>query len=246
MLDPRERFSAVAEAYDRFRPGYPAGALDWIAATTGVRGGRVADLGCGTGIFSRILAGRGFAVTGVDPNERMLALARQSGGGPTYLAGDATRTGLGDSSVDLVTAAQAFHWFPLEPALAEIDRILAPGGWTCALWNLRTPTRFNEELERLLHTHSTEYDARVSDLLDDPRARLVAVPGAVSAEVPSEDALSWDMVLGRVSSASYVAHGVADRPGFDRQLRELFERHARPDGALVWAMRTVAIAWPRR
>ncbi|HYU16400.1 MAG TPA: methyltransferase domain-containing protein [Candidatus Acidoferrum sp.] len=247
MQDSSERFSAVAEAYQRYRPGYPTAVLDWIARVTGVRAGaRVADLGCGTGIFSRLLASRGYTVVGIDPNDAMLAQARAAGGGPTYLAGDATRTGLADRSVELVTSAQAFHWFPLEPTLAELDRILVPGGWTCALWNKRTPSPFNREYEELLRRFSRDYSEKVNDLLHDPRARLAAaIPGAIRAELAAGDLLTWEAVLGRVRSASYVAHGVDDLAGFERGLRRLYERHARPDGTLEWAMETVTIAWPR-
>ena len=249
MLDSRERFSAVASAYHRYRPGYPAGVLDWILATTSVpAGARVADLGCGTGIFSRLLAGRALDVVGVDPNADMLARARETGGGPTYVSGDATSTGLPGESVDLVTAAQAFHWFPLEATLSELARILVPGGWTCAVWNQRISSPFNDEYEDLLLGHSTEYAANraLSDLQSDPRARLAGIPGAVTAEVPSEEVLSWDEVIGRVRSASYVAHGMGDKDGFERQVRAAYERHRQPDGMLVWAMRTIAIGWVAR
>jgi ubiquinone/menaquinone biosynthesis C-methylase UbiE len=247
-MDPRRRFSAVAQDYHRYRPGYPASILDWIEATTGAGpGARAADLGCGTGIFSRLLAARGFDVIGVDPSPEMLALAREAGGGPTYVAGDSIRTGLEAASVDLVTAAQAFHWFPVEPTLAELARILVPAGWTCALWNLRTASAFNDEFEALLHAHSREYDEQVSDFLDDPRARIApALPHAVSTEVRNDQALPWDTVIGRVRSASYVIHGVADMPLFERLLRAVHDRHARPDGTIAWSMRTVAIAWQQQ
>ncbi len=249
MNDSCERFTAVADAYDRFRPGYPSAVLDWIAATTGAAAGaRVADLGCGTGIFSRLIAARGFDVVGVDPNPDMLAVARKAGGGPAYTLGEAACTGLASGSVDLVTAAQAFHWFPLEAALAEIDRILSPGGWGCALWNLRVSSPFNDEYDELLRTWSTDYRADLSDLRHDPRAPIVAaaLPGAVTVEFPVQEALRWDAVIGRVRSLSYVVHGVADRPAFEERVREAFERHARADRTLVWALRTAAIAWPRR
>jgi ubiquinone/menaquinone biosynthesis C-methylase UbiE len=249
MKDPRERFSAVAEAYHRFRPSYPPALIDWIEATSGVpAGGRVADLGCGTGIWSRLLAARGYLVAGIDPNQEMLALAREAGGGPTYLAGDAVATGLGDASIDLATAAQAFHWFPLAATLAELDRILRPGAWTCAVWNQRTSTAFNDEYEELLQTHSSEYarNERLSDLRTDPRGPIAAaIPHAVTTELPSQDELSWESVLGRAHSASYVMHGIPDLPAFERALRQAYERHARPDGTLVWSMRTIAIAWRR-
>jgi SAM-dependent methyltransferase len=249
MKDSSERFTAVADAYDRFRPGYPSAVLDWLVATTDIAtGARMADLGCGTGIFSRLVAARGFAVVGIDPNAEMLAVARKAGGGPAYVMARATCTGLVGGSVHLVTAAQAFHWFPREAALAEVDRILAPGGWACALWNLRVSSPFNEEYHDLMRTWSTDYRADLSDLHHDPRAPLVdaALPGAVTVEFPAQEALRWDAVIGRVRSMSYVVHGVADRRAFEERVRQAFERHARADRTLVWAMRTAAIAWPRR
>ncbi|HKE19918.1 MAG TPA: class I SAM-dependent methyltransferase [Kofleriaceae bacterium] len=246
MPDSRQRFSAVAAAYHRFRPTYPAAALDWILATTAAQpGARAADLGCGTGIFSRLLAARGLRVTGVEPNPEMLALAREAGGGPTYVAGEAARTGLADASVDLVTAAQAFHWFPLEATLAELARILVPGGWTAAVWNLRVSSPFVDEYEELLERYSSEYAANraLSDLHHDPRSRIAGLPGTVTTQVPNDQMLPWDEVIGRVRSASYVAHGVADKGGFERAVREAHERHRSGEGKVLWAMRTVVIAW---
>ena len=247
---PRDRFTAVADVYARFRPSYPDGVLDWIARTSGAAAGaRVVDLGCGTGIFSRLLAARGYAVTGVDVNQGMLAHASAAGGGPAYVHAEAHRTGLPAGSADLVTAAQAFHWFPIPEALAEIDRLLAPGGWACALWNVRTPGGFNDEYEALLHAHSREYieNPALDDLHNDPRADLVAaVPGALTASVPGGDRIDRDTALGRIRSASYVRHGIADLPAFEAQVGEAFDRRADPAGILDWRMNALLIAWPRR
>ena len=71
------RFSATADVYDRYRPDYPAAVFDWIVAAAQLQpAARVVDLGCGTGISARQLASRGYRVTGVDPNARMLGYAR--------------------------------------------------------------------------------------------------------------------------------------------------------------------------
>lgn len=246
MTDPRQRFSAVASGYDRYRPGYPSAIIDWISDVTGAGpGARAADLGCGTGIWSRALAARGFLVTGVDPNPDMLAQARLAGGGPTYQRGEAAATGLPDGAFELCTAAQAFHWFALEPTLAELARVLVPGGWTCAVWNLRTAGAFTDEYDRLLVDAARDY-ARFSDDIDPRVPVAAALPAALQTEVPNIERLAWDAVLGRAHSASYVALGVADTDAFDRRLREIFDRHAGSDGAVEWTMRTVAIAWPVR
>lgn len=242
-MDSRERFSAVAGGYDRYRPGYPDAMLDWMAATTGAGpGARVADLGCGTGIFTRILAGRGYDVAGIEPNEAMLAQARAAGGGATYQRGDAAATGLPGGSVTLCTAAQAFHWFELAPTLAELARVLVPGGWSFAIWNLRTDGPFNDDYERVLLETSREYKA-VNDSIDPRTPIAAALPHALQHETRNDERLGWEMVLGRSRSASYVHHGVPDRERFVSLLGEAFDRHAGPDGKVPWAMRTVAIAW---
>ena len=111
-IDPRERFCGAAADYARFRPSYPPALLDWILAESRVQpADRVADVGCGTGILSRLLAERGLAVVGIDPNEDMLAEARAAGGPAEYVRGEAAVTGLADASIVLVTVAQAFHCF---------------------------------------------------------------------------------------------------------------------------------------
>lgn len=120
-------------------------------------GDRVADVGCGTGILTDLLADRGLDVVGIDPNEDMLAEARRAGGRAEYRGGEAAATGLGDASVALVTVAQAFHWFDTDAALGELHRVLRPGGHVAALWNLRASGPLMAEYDRLLRRFSREY-----------------------------------------------------------------------------------------
>ncbi len=227
--DPRARFSDVAGDYALYRPTYPSAAVDWIARRSGVpAGGRIVDLGCGTGISARLFAARGFSVTGVDPNEEMLARARAAGGGPRYVGGEAARTGLPDASADLATAAQAFHWFDLAATQRELRRLLVPSGRCAAFWNVRASTPLFDEYEALLRRLCPEY-------LRLPRpagtiAALEALPGVSRierADFTQEQSADREAFFGRVRSSSYVAHGVADRAAFDAELGELFERHAR-------------------
>src|ERR1700744_2434719 len=115
-----ERFGNRVDDYVRFRPGYPEALVPWLMRHCGLDAGQlVADVGCGTGLFTRELLLHGLQVAGVEPNGPMRAA------GATYLAesdepfgsheGTAEATGLAPGSVALVTAAQAFHWFRLEP-----------------------------------------------------------------------------------------------------------------------------------
>ena len=103
---------------------------------------RVADIGSGTGIFSRLLIEAGATVFAVEPNAAMRAAAEAAfGGQPRFasLEGTAEATGLPERSVSLITCAQAFHWFDPAAARGEFVRILSPDGWCALIWN--TPVR---------------------------------------------------------------------------------------------------------
>lgn len=243
-VDPRERFAGAASGYARFRPSYPGALVDWVLAEADARpGDRVADVGCGTGIVTRLLAERGLDVVGIDPNEEMLAEARAALGPAEYRRGEAAATGLDDASVALVTVAQAFHWFDADKALAEFHRVLRPGGHAAAIWNLRAGGPFMTDYEALLRRFSREYSAVES--WEKTLERLRAHPRILSPrdfEAPNAQRLDFDGLHGRAWSSSYVFRGVKDRDGFDAALRGLFDAHAR-DGALEFPYRTVGLVF---
>jgi SAM-dependent methyltransferase len=120
------------DVYDRYRPSPPNTVLDVLTflVGSGHRPRLVVDLGCGTGLATRALAGRAGEVVGIEPNPAMLAQARAATAEPNvgYREAYANETGLGDGVADLVTAWQAFHWMEPQPVLAEAARILRGGG----------------------------------------------------------------------------------------------------------------------
>jgi len=127
-------FARVADAYEQARPGYPADAVLWLAGETPCD---VVDLGAGTGKLTRSLAALGHHVVAVEPLGEMLDRLRAAVPGVTAVAGSAESMPLPDGAADVVACAQAFHWFDQEPALAEIARVLRPGGRIALVWNVR-------------------------------------------------------------------------------------------------------------
>jgi len=217
---------------------------DWIAATTGVPpGALVIDVGCGTGISTRLLVERGYKAVGIDPNEAMLVEARRSGGA-RYLRGEAAATGLPDASAELVTVAQAFHWFEIASVMRELYRVLKPGRFAVAYWNVRDlASDFMSEYDEALRRFSREYP-----LLDKPRDTGAAIRASAGvqdvreAEFGFRQEFDVEGLVGRAYSSSYVIHGVDDHDGFRAALVRLHRRHAR-DGVVEFRYRTLVIAW---
>lgn len=127
-------FDAVAEAYERARPGYPHDAVRWLV---GEPPRDVLDLAAGTGKLTRSLVAIGHRVTAVEPLPAMRGQLVRAVPGATALDGTAERIPAADASFDVVTVAQAFHWFDHERALPEIARVLRPGGELALVWNRR-------------------------------------------------------------------------------------------------------------
>ena len=124
-----------AEHYDRFRPAPPPALLDLLPPLVGVeRPELVVDLGCGTGLSTRVWAGRAERVVGVEPNAAMVAYATEITDAPNvgYVGASAYETGLADGCADIVTASQSLHWMRPELVFPEIGRILRRGGVLCA------------------------------------------------------------------------------------------------------------------
>lgn len=209
-MDSTLRFSDRVENYAKYRPSYPSEVLDLLQAECGLKAGSsVADVGSGTGISARLLLDRGFKVFGVEPNDAMREYAEQDlASNPHFesVAGQAESTGLEARSIDLVLAAQAFHWFDRERFRAECLRILKPGGWTTLIWNNRqTHTEFLRKYDELLQTGGVDY-GRV-DHRNITREQIQEFYG--SAEVrfvtfPNRQLFGWEGLLGRVLSSSYV------------------------------------------
>jgi SAM-dependent methyltransferase len=227
-----QRFSDRVDNYIRYRPGYPAAILHLLRERCGLTPqARIADIGFGTGLFTRLLLGNGNTVFGIEPNPEMReAGERLLSGFPNFrgAGGTAEKTTLEEHGVDFITAAQAAHWFDREPARREFLRILKPGGWLVLLWNERLTegSPFLVEYERLLLEFGTDYaEVRHEKTTAVIREFFAPSPHEL-ATFATQQVFDFAGLEGRVFSSSYIPG-----PGDPRSvplraaLRTLFDRH---------------------
>jgi SAM-dependent methyltransferase len=235
FTDSKQRFSNRVADYARYRPGYPAGVLEVLRKECLLRPGHVvADIGSGTGLLSDMFLKNGNAVFGVEPNREMREAGEQylqSYSAFTGVNGSAEATTLADSSVDFVTAGQAFHWFDPNAARSEFGRILKPGGWVVILWNDRRmeEKQLTREYEELLERFGIDYQ-RVKEAYPEVHhiRSFFGGDSFFARDVPNEQVLDWDGLRGRLRSSSFVP--MEGHPSFAPMMVELeriFRAHER-------------------
>lgn len=203
-------FSSKVADYIASRPDYPAQLLETLESLCNLNAGSViADVGAGTGLLTRGLLRRGYRVIAVEPNAQMRsACDRDLGGMDCYRSvdGHAEEIPLESASVDLITAAQAFHWFDIERAREEFLRILRGDGQVGLVWNDRlSPDPLHDALDELFDEFGGEMRSALvahEDRSDVPTFFRDAHPAEF--KWPHEQLLSEDGLLSLVLSRSYM------------------------------------------
>jgi len=220
-------FGAVADTYDRSRPGYPREAVEWLV---GRRASSVVELGAGTGKLTDVLLDLGHDVLATDPLEEMLAHLLLRRPDTRVATAPAEQIPAATRSVDTVVAAQAFHWFDAERFLRETARVLRPGGHLAVLWNSRD--------ERIPWVRRLGRIIGNTPQPDDPTAAIDETGMYTTVErhvyrfwQPMTQSSLRDLVVSRSNVATMSA---AERERVLRKVDELYDEYGRGhDGMLL-------------
>jgi SAM-dependent methyltransferase len=203
MADLGRSFDRVADLYDAVRPGYPDELYDAIFEVTGAPAAlRVLDLAAGSGQCCRELRDRGASVVALEPGRSLLDRLRRRCPDARVVAAVAEAIPFLDASFDLVTCATAWHWLRTEPTLAEVRRVVRPGGHLALFWALdRWGEDEDADWQKAQSAVIEEWD-RTHGTVD--AAPPGAVPRAAAGDLRSrgldvivETEFSWDRTVSR-------------------------------------------------
>jgi SAM-dependent methyltransferase len=202
-------FGAAASIYERYRPGPPVEAVEWVLPE---RVGTVVDLGAGTGALTRLLVGRAEEVVAVEPDDRMRAVLAEAVPGARAVAGRGEAIPLPDASVDAVLASSSWHWMDTVPTLVEIARVLVPGGTVSAMWSGPDPeSGLVAQAQALLAGGDgggdgggatslgidQESQAELSAAMSDQNnlVQALEIPPGLPFDQPEHKVITWDVAL---------------------------------------------------
>lgn len=231
-LSTSERFSNRVANYVKYRPGYPPEVLQLFRDEMGLTPGSViADIGSGTGLSAKLFLENGNTVFGIEPNAAMRAAAEEFlAEFPNFRSTDGTseHTTLPDASIDIVIAAQAFHWFRPDETRLEFKRILKPVGFVALIWNERQldSTPFLRDYEKLLLKYAKDYLEVRHEKVNEELLSAFFKADFRRATFANVQAFDFAGIKGRMLSSSYMpSEGDEDYLPMVKELETLFAKH---------------------
>jgi SAM-dependent methyltransferase len=195
--DRASSFGAIADDYDRWRPGPSPSVVEWLIPAAARR---VVDIGAGTGALSRLLVGRAHDIVAVEPDARMRQVLARSVPEATVLEGQGERIPVDDASVDAVVVSSAWHWMDVDATVAEVARVLRPHGvlgvvWAGVDWRADWFTALRQTVRQ---DRTSERVGLLGSLIDEEvpgESHTLRLPAAAPFEPPEQVWLSWDQPM---------------------------------------------------
>lgn len=229
-----DRFTDKAQKYEKYRPSYPNESLSIIMKECNFNLNNdtiIADIGSGTGKFTELLLENNYIVYAIEPNDNMRAIADSKFvGNHKYKSfnNNAENTGLDDNSIDIITVAQALHYFDLDKVKSEFRRILKQNGKVVLLWNFRDrASNFMKQYEKIVYTfHSKDLPPTFAQdkMNDDVYNKLFSEYKVFS--IPYSQELKFNDLWGRVLSSNHAPK--IDDPNYNelyKNMKELFNKY---------------------
>lgn len=226
-----KRFTGKAEDYAKYRPGYPEQIISLLETKTGFDSSKdIADVGCGTGILSKLFLNNGNLVFGVEPNEDMRKKSEKLLGkfiNFISVDGTAEETHLATNSVDMISVGQAFHWFDHKKTKKEFKRILRKDGYIVIIWNERkNNTPLMKAINNILKSIGHEHHDAENDLMDkELLSTFFGADKVASSTFPNFQMLDLAGLKGRIQSISYVPESGSENKRIMNEIKDLFERY---------------------
>lgn len=247
MKQGAERFSSKTEDYAKGRPDFPKEIIDFLYENKVIdKESKIADIGSGTGRFTKLLLERGHHVYGVEPNDEMRNKAEDllsDFNNFTSISGNAENTTLPNNSLDLITVAQAFHWFDKEKCLVEFKRILKDNGKVFIVWDdlINDYNDFSKEFRNLSNrfrkVDSGNNGKRVSR--EETIAELFKDNEHISTSFDHELYQGFERVKAGALSASFAPKPDEDNyEEFITELEKVFNKYSE-NGEVCTAFRSI-------
>jgi SAM-dependent methyltransferase len=233
MSQSTEIFTKTVGNYKKYRPSYPKDIITLLIDKTILTPDSIiADLGSGTGIFTKLLLDQGNFVFGVEPNRAMRTTAEQDlTPYPNFqsVAATAETTTITEHSIDIITVATAFHWLDADKVKIEFQRILKSPGYVVLLWNVRDQTNspLQRDYEELIEKYGLHYKDQYAHKFDIEGLKDFFSPYPMHAiTFPYVQQLDWEGLKGRLLSTTYALQPhEANFTIMVQQLKDIYDKY---------------------